>query len=105
MADSAILHVTGQKSVYYLPTDGGIDRREHPVIRRMGHTVMFWTVDFQDWKANKASTIIRNVEQAAGPGSVVLFHDGIRQSYLRGKLCQLLFNISCRRLHIPHALM
>lgn len=82
MADSAIVAVTGQKPLYYRPTYGGIDRREIPVITKMGHPVVFWTVDSLDWKAKSAETIVQNVERNAGPRSIVLFHDGISQSRL-----------------------
>ncbi|KPV45757.1 polysaccharide deacetylase [Alicyclobacillus ferrooxydans] len=82
MADTAIVAVTGHKPLYYRPTYGGIDRREIPVIRKMGHPVVFWTVDSLDWKAKSAANIVHNVERNAGPESIVLFHDGISQSQL-----------------------
>ncbi|WP_206923015.1 polysaccharide deacetylase family protein [Alicyclobacillus suci] len=76
MADSAIVAVTGLNPLYYRPTYGSINRLEIPVIRRMGHPVVFWTVDSLDWKARSATTIVQNVERNAGPGSIVLFHGG-----------------------------
>jgi peptidoglycan-N-acetylglucosamine deacetylase len=82
MADSAIAQVLGQKPLYYRPPYGSIERREISNIRRMGHPVVFWTVDSLDWKAQSALTIIQNVERIAGPGSIVLFHDGTAQSRL-----------------------
>ncbi|WP_054969501.1 polysaccharide deacetylase family protein [Alicyclobacillus ferrooxydans] len=80
LADTAIEHVVGRKPIYYRPPFGAIDRREIPAIRRIGHKVSFWTVDSVDWSATSASTIVQNVERAAGPGSVVLFHDGLSTS-------------------------
>lgn len=80
MADSAIVQAIGKKPLYYRPTYGGIDRRDIPFIQRMGHPVVFWTVDSLDWKAKSASIIVQNVERSARPGSIVLFHDGITPS-------------------------
>ena len=62
MADSAIVGVTGRKPLYYRPTYGDIDRREIPVIRKMGHPVVFWTVDSLDRKGKSPATIVQNVE-------------------------------------------
>ncbi len=81
-ADATILQITGRKPLYYRPAYGGLDRREIHVIRHMGHPVMFWTVDSLDWKVHSVGDIVRNVEEHARPGSVVLFHDGISNSYL-----------------------
>ncbi|WP_054970391.1 polysaccharide deacetylase family protein [Alicyclobacillus ferrooxydans] len=80
LADSAIVKAVGHKPLYYRPPFGAIDRTEIPVIQRMGHRVRFWTVDSADWKATSAASIVQNVERSAGPGSVVLFHDGLNAS-------------------------
>ncbi|WDL99500.1 polysaccharide deacetylase family protein [Alicyclobacillus sp. ALC3] len=80
MADTAISQVTGHKPRYYRPTYGALDRSEIPMVNRLGHRVMYWSVDSLDWKATSADFVVRNVEGRARPGSIVLFHDGVSDS-------------------------
>ncbi|MFU8872297.1 polysaccharide deacetylase family protein [Micromonospora sp. SL4-19] len=49
---------------------------EVSVARQLGMRPLHWTVDPQDWNHPNAKTIIKRVEAAARPGSIVLMHDG-----------------------------
>lgn len=79
-ADDAIARVTGKKPLYYRPTYGGIDEQERPIIQKMGHPIVLWSVDSHDWNAKGEQSIIQNVIRRVQPGSIVLFHDGISSS-------------------------
>ena len=65
---------------YYRPPYGRVSKDGEEAIRESGHTLVFWSVDSRDWAARSTSEIVKNVEDKAKPGSVVLFHDGIRES-------------------------
>jgi peptidoglycan/xylan/chitin deacetylase (PgdA/CDA1 family) len=45
------------------------------VARQLGMRPLHWSVDPQDWDHPTAPTIVKRVEGAAHPGSVVLMHD------------------------------
>jgi peptidoglycan/xylan/chitin deacetylase (PgdA/CDA1 family) len=44
--------------------------------RAMGLTTITWNVDPQDWAAVSSSAVVQSVLSAAGPGSIILLHDG-----------------------------
>ncbi|MFE9693432.1 polysaccharide deacetylase family protein [Micromonospora sp. NPDC005806] len=49
---------------------------EVAVARQLGMRSLHWSVDPQDWDHPTAATIIKRVESAGRPGSIVLMHDG-----------------------------
>lgn len=79
-ADLAIYNACGTRPIYYRPPGGLLDREERVTIHRLGHPIAMWTVDSQDWRTPSAEAIVRNVEAAAQPGSIILFHDGVSNS-------------------------
>jgi peptidoglycan-N-acetylglucosamine deacetylase len=48
---------------------------EVAVARQLGMRPLHWSVDPQDWERPPAKTIIKRVQAATRPGSVVLLHD------------------------------
>jgi peptidoglycan/xylan/chitin deacetylase (PgdA/CDA1 family) len=46
------------------------------VARKLGMRPLHWNVDPQDWNHANKKTIIKRVEAAVRPGSIVLMHDG-----------------------------
>ncbi len=80
-ADNAITAACGVKPFYFRPPGGILDTTEWETVRNMGHKVILWTVDTEDWKANSEKTIIENVRSKVKPGSIILLHDGVSGSY------------------------
>ena len=78
--DRAIEHTAGIRVEYYRPPGGLVDKGETEIVHKLGHRLVLWSVDSLDWNATDAKSIIQNVEQRAGPGSIVLFHDGVSSS-------------------------
>ncbi|EPZ43311.1 hypothetical protein AAC03nite_31620 [Alicyclobacillus acidoterrestris] len=78
--DGTIHQVTGSYPKYYRPPGGLITDNEAKSIVSLGHPVILWTVDSEDWKANSADKIIRHVMDQIQPGAVILMHDGVSNS-------------------------
>ncbi|MFB5189880.1 polysaccharide deacetylase family protein [Alicyclobacillus fastidiosus] len=78
--DGTIHQVTGSYPKYYRPPGGLITDNEEKSLRTLGHPVILWTVDSQDWKAANSAQIVREVVQQCRPGAVILMHDGVSKS-------------------------
>ncbi|AEJ43241.1 polysaccharide deacetylase family protein [Alicyclobacillus acidocaldarius] len=78
--DAVVEKTCGTKPLYYRPPYGSIAASEIDCVHQLGHPIALWTVDSMDWKAKSASAIVSQVERHAQPGSIILFHDGIRSS-------------------------
>lgn len=73
---AAISRVTGAPPALFRPPYGG---RSPDVMQRLaesGMVTVLWDVDALDWAMPGQQTIERTVIEQAGPGSVVLMHDG-----------------------------
>ena len=58
------------------PPYGAVDSRVRSLASRRAYRVALWDVDPQDWRRPGVSSIVGNVLANAGPGDVVLLHDG-----------------------------
>ena len=41
----------------------------------MGHPVVLWSIDPQDWKKPGVEEVVRRVVREAAPGAIILLHD------------------------------
>ncbi|MFJ8578992.1 polysaccharide deacetylase family protein [Micromonospora sp. NPDC093277] len=68
--------VPNAKITWFRQPGGRWTGEDVAVARELGMRPLHWTVDPQDWNHPNAKTIIKRVEAAARPGSIVLMHDG-----------------------------
>jgi peptidoglycan/xylan/chitin deacetylase (PgdA/CDA1 family) len=74
-----------------------MDSRTRSRAAALGLSIELWTVDPQDWRRPGANTIASRVIQRAGPGSVVVMHDGGgNRSQTVAAVEQILANFSAR---------
>ena len=58
------------------PPYGATDGSTRDLAGELGLSVELWNVDPQDWARPGVDAIVSNVIEHAGPGDVVLMHDG-----------------------------
>ncbi len=67
--------VPNAKITWFRQPGGRWTAEEVAVAAQLGMRSLHWSVDPQDWDRPSAKTIIKRVESAARPGSIVLLHD------------------------------
>jgi len=75
-ADAAIFKATGVRPVWYRPAGGITSPTVYGEAARLGHKVVLWSVDPQDWARPGTRRIARRVLDHVRPGAVILLHDG-----------------------------
>lgn len=70
-----IQKAAGVKSQLFRPPGGFLNNGLADYAKQQGQTVVMWSADSKDFNAS-APTIIQNVLQQAGPGGIILLHDG-----------------------------
>ncbi len=73
---AAIARVTGAPPALFRPPYGGRSPEVMEGLAESGMVTALWDVDALDWAMPGQATIERTVIEQAGPGSVVLMHDG-----------------------------
>jgi peptidoglycan/xylan/chitin deacetylase (PgdA/CDA1 family) len=74
--DAAIRGATGFEPCLFRPPYGLVDRRLEAEARRNGLQLVLWTLDSGDDHHPGVARIVSRVLGGAGPGSIVLLHDG-----------------------------
>jgi peptidoglycan-N-acetylglucosamine deacetylase len=64
---------------FWRPPYGATNRRVSRVADQVGLTTIVWSDDSDDWSRPGTDTIVKNVLNAAHPGSIVLMHDAPAQ--------------------------
>jgi peptidoglycan/xylan/chitin deacetylase (PgdA/CDA1 family) len=75
-AQTAIWNATGTLPTCMRPPYGTVSATVRDAAASLGLDVWLWTVDPRDWSRPGVAAIVDNVIANAGPGSVVLMHDG-----------------------------
>jgi peptidoglycan/xylan/chitin deacetylase (PgdA/CDA1 family) len=79
----AIYHATGVRTNLMRPPFGARDWSVMQVARKLGYTVVMWSVPLaRDWEYPAAGTIARRILPHVTDGSIIVLHDGNR-----GQLC------------------
>jgi peptidoglycan-N-acetylglucosamine deacetylase len=60
----------------FRPPYGSYNQTTHALLGRQRMLSVLWSVDSEDYTRPGADAIVRNVVEAAQPGSIVLMHDG-----------------------------
>ncbi len=71
-----IQQVTGIRPIFFRPPYGAVSAKVLTIINEFGLTTVIWNNDAQDWSIPGTFTIIARVLAAAGPGAIILLHDG-----------------------------
>jgi peptidoglycan/xylan/chitin deacetylase (PgdA/CDA1 family) len=80
-AQGAIAAATGQRPRLFRPPMGHISPRTAVVVRRLGLTLVGWSVRGRDGRsATTAASALRRVVAGLRPGAVVLLHDASERS-------------------------
>ncbi|WP_035795677.1 polysaccharide deacetylase family protein [Kitasatospora mediocidica] len=86
----AVAQVTGQAPTRFRPPYGSLNPEVLTTLERHPSTLTLWDVDSRDWSRPGPERIAATVLDAAGPGSVVLLHEGAGD---RGQTVQALPSI------------
>jgi peptidoglycan-N-acetylglucosamine deacetylase len=71
------LHKFGApKPRLFRPPYGSYDETTKKLLKKMHMLAVFWTIDTNDWKQPGSKAIVQSVLGGAGPGDIVLMHDG-----------------------------
>lgn len=68
--------IIGYRPKLLRPPYGEINEGQVKWAKKNGYTIVNWNVDSLDWKGIDRTKVKANVLNAAGPGSIVLFHAG-----------------------------
>ncbi|MCD6360314.1 MAG: PEGA domain-containing protein [Armatimonadetes bacterium] len=72
-----ILRVTGRTPQLFRPPGGRYFPSQNSMLKKLGLSVCWWTVNTADYKYRDADVIGRAILNGARPGAIVLLHDGI----------------------------
>jgi peptidoglycan-N-acetylglucosamine deacetylase len=76
---AALEDAAGTRIALFRPPNGTVDVKGAMVMRRLGLAPRLWTVDPEDWHPDTTTEQIIRRCAAAGPGDVVLLHDGLER--------------------------
>jgi peptidoglycan/xylan/chitin deacetylase (PgdA/CDA1 family)/cellulose synthase/poly-beta-1,6-N-acetylglucosamine synthase-like glycosyltransferase len=60
----------------FRPPYGAFNKTTLRLLKRAGMLMVLWSVDTKDWKLPGVNAIVHNALATAGPGSIILMHDG-----------------------------
>ncbi len=78
--DNKIEAVTGKRPTLFRGPYGEYNNAVIRTAESLGHTVLQWDVDSLDWKDLAAEDIVMRVTKRVKPGSVMLFHNGAKNT-------------------------
>ncbi|MCS7241669.1 MAG: polysaccharide deacetylase family protein [Candidatus Caldatribacterium sp.] len=73
-AEKVILEVTGCLPLYFRPPAGLVTQSVQRACGRLGYSLVLWSVDSGDWKAQSDDAIVAHVLENVRPGAIILFH-------------------------------
>lgn len=79
-ADSILFNITGQKASLVRPPDNAYNATIVNLTQQFGYRFILWSIDTRDWTNASASSILREIDKA-GPGDIILLHDGVTPSH------------------------
>jgi biofilm PGA synthesis N-glycosyltransferase PgaC len=60
----------------FRPPYGGFNKETLRILKHAGMLMVLWSVDTKDWTLPGVNAIVHNALATAGPGSIILMHDG-----------------------------
>lgn len=74
-AENAILNATGQRPTLFRPPRGIYSDFARKFLQDERYTIVLWDVSAIDWAELSPNSIVANVMNNTGPGSIILLHD------------------------------
>ena len=71
-----VLSVVGVRPSIFRPPGGGYNDLKVAQLKQRGYTTVLWSVDPRDWEGRSVGQITNSVLKLAGPGSIILLHEG-----------------------------
>lgn len=71
-----VISAVGPKPTLIRPPGGGYNDRLVWELRQRGYTTVLWSIDPRDWAGKSVQRIVEIVVTQAGPGSIILLHEG-----------------------------
>lgn len=75
-AEDVLFQILGYRTRLFRPPYGNLTREIVELLESLNYAVILWNVDSLDWKQPGADVIADFVTANAGPGSIILMHDG-----------------------------
>lgn len=85
--DTILFNITGQRTKLVRPPDNGYNAGIVSLLKQCGFYFVLWSVDTRDWTNAPSSAILQQISKA-GPGDIILFHDGVTPSHVVEALTQ-----------------
>ncbi|MEN3202280.1 MAG: polysaccharide deacetylase family protein [Atribacterota bacterium] len=73
-AEKVILEATGCVPLYFRPPTGLVTQSVQRACGKLGYSIVLWSVDSEDWKAEDDDAVITRVLENIRPGAIVLLH-------------------------------
>lgn len=73
--EDVLKNITGERPSVFRPPGGYYDEQSLAVLEEMGYRNILWSLDTRDWSMPKSDTIVSKIEEHAGGGDIILFHD------------------------------
>ncbi len=73
--EEILINVTGVRPIVFRPPGGYYDDASIAVLEEMGYRNVLWSVDTRDWSIPSSEKIVSKIEDSAGSGDIILFHD------------------------------
>ncbi len=75
--ENEIFNQTGIQSTLFRPPEGATTAESRQVVKKLGYTSVFWTLDTRDWAHTPPDKISEYIIQNAKNGDIILMHDYI----------------------------
>ncbi len=75
--ESAVYGAAGYRPKLLRPPEGKYSEKVVKVAKKLGYTVVLWSVDTRDWAHRSADSICRTVMENVTSGDIILCHDFI----------------------------
>ncbi|WP_427365759.1 polysaccharide deacetylase family protein [Candidatus Caldatribacterium saccharofermentans] len=73
-AEKAIVNSTGRLPLYFRPPEGLVTPAIERACGMTGYSLVTWSLDSEDWRAQTEDEIVERVLRDIHPGAIVLFH-------------------------------
>ncbi len=74
--DAIIYEATGVKTFLFRPPGGFLHNGVADYAKKQNHAIVMWSADSNDYRRPPVDTFLNTVMREAGPGGIVLMHDG-----------------------------
>jgi len=73
--EAVLMEITGERPKLFRPPGGYYNEASCRILEEMGYQSVLWSLDTRDWSMPGADLVASKVEESAGAGDIILFHD------------------------------